>query len=237
MENTRILFLYSKYSKACGDFIKKIKDTNISFFKYVNIDSKGSRKILKKMKIKQLPCIVVLYNETEKEVFEGEKAYAWFGNLTRSMEMEKRQEQQRVEQQRVEQQQRAESYQPPPEQVEAKRMRSTAKRQDNEGHTSLQDLGIDMNSPEVQANMHKVKKRQGLLKPDKTEIKNVMAEAKKMAQLREGSDKPMSAYAPNGGDRGGGDDVKTVSKKMDMSMGLLDEEEDIDYEYSESESE
>jgi hypothetical protein len=76
-----VFLLYSKYSGVCKNFTDTIKQFNLQFFQFINIDSKANRALLKKVNITKLPCIIVMYNTGEKEVLEGRNAYVWFDKL------------------------------------------------------------------------------------------------------------------------------------------------------------
>ena len=85
-------FLYSKFSQSCKNFTQRVRKSGITFFQYVNIDDKNSRTVLKTVNIKEIPCIVVIYDTGDKEVFQGRKAYDWFNSVVRSIEEKKRQD-------------------------------------------------------------------------------------------------------------------------------------------------
>lgn len=251
MENTNILFLYSKFSPSCKSFTENIKRNNMNFFKYVNIDDKKSRRVLKKVGIQKLPCIVVIYDTGEKEIFQGDKSYIWFNNILKSMTQQTNivaKSKPQVKRQNIPPPPDQESHVTPideeytpdpsmlkPIKIKEKRNHYEPQSARNRGNdnkvTSLIDLGLEPKS------------NQPSLRPKSS--KNVVELAKQMASGRESADIPMHQRNPNERKQEVLEvEVKSKPQKSItgphsglLDVGMLDETEDVNYNnFSDSES-
>lgn len=73
-----IIVLYSKYSSQCQRIINYYHPS-LTFIHFICIDNMDIRKQLAKtsLKIKSVPCAVLVYNNGKKEKFEGPNVADW----------------------------------------------------------------------------------------------------------------------------------------------------------------
>ncbi len=78
-----VVLFYSKYSPKCRNV-----NTFIDYHKFpisrISIDSKTARSIIKNgnhFKIKGVPTLIVLYDDGDAALYEGDKVLSWLGQL------------------------------------------------------------------------------------------------------------------------------------------------------------
>ena len=89
-------FLYSKYSNTCKNFFNLVDNIppevkeNIKFIN-VCIDNEKIRKnvLNSKLDIKNVPCILIIYNDGRAEKFEGIDAFKWGNEILIKIEQQK----------------------------------------------------------------------------------------------------------------------------------------------------
>ena len=75
-QSLTIVCLYSEFSKKCKK-IKKMIDNQLNI-EYISIDSKDIRDCInndKKLYIKKVPCILMMYDNGTVEKYEGDKCF------------------------------------------------------------------------------------------------------------------------------------------------------------------
>jgi hypothetical protein len=81
---TEILLFYSNFSAECKPCIEFIQRVNIPV-SMICLDSKESREMImsgKRLQIKAVPSLMVIYNDTEMQLFVGRpKIIAWLQNI------------------------------------------------------------------------------------------------------------------------------------------------------------
>jgi hypothetical protein len=83
-----IVYLFSKYSKACNSFTDLINSANIDYLSPVCVDNKEVRnRILNsKFNIQSLPCLLFIYSVGNIEKFEGDSCFRWAEELRAKMQ-------------------------------------------------------------------------------------------------------------------------------------------------------
>ena len=199
MSASQVLFLFSKFSPSCHKLAETIHQHNMSFFTPVNIDDKRSRKTLKKVNIKQLPCIIVVYNSGEKEIFQGQKSHVWVHQV-----LAKRKAQQDVAVAsggtvNVQREDPVKSTPPPPQQ----------------GTTPISSLPIKEDEDQTGS----------LIRPKSS--RSVVEEAKQMAAMREESSTNKGVSRTSIKKRGKKKGSLAIAPHKGLDTGKLDESSEI----------
>lgn len=204
-------FLFSKYSNNCKAFaeiLSKIPNEYKNNLKLTDIciDNENIRKNIlnsKKIDIKMVPCILIVYNNGAIEKFEGMDAFNWIneiiGNLLKSQETENQLKQQQeihnqLQQQISSQQQQIIEQQKLLEQQESLEKQKVAsipaKKQVNnkKGKTSIDDLETESedNMEEFQEDIQSSSKPKNALTVKKESLMNT---AMAMQKSRDNLDK------------------------------------------------
>jgi len=89
-------FLYSKYSNTCKNFFGLVENIppeikeNMKFTSLCIDNEKIRKNVLKsKLDIKNVPCILIIYNDGRAEKFEGVDAFKWGNEILFKIEQQK----------------------------------------------------------------------------------------------------------------------------------------------------
>lgn len=207
-------FLFSKYSNNCKAFIEMLSKIPNEYkvnlkMTDVCIDNEKIRKNIlnsKKIDIKMVPCILIVYNNGAIEKFEGSDAFNWLneiiGNIIKSQETENQIKQQQEiqnqlqqqissqQQQLLEQQQLFEQQKLLEQEKENQKVVSIpAKKQLNKkGKTSIDDLETESedNIDEFEEDIQETSKSKNALTVKKESLMNT---AMAMQKSRDNLDK------------------------------------------------
>ena len=97
-QSLTIVCLYSEFSKKCKK-IKKMIDNQLNI-EYISIDSKDIRDCInndKKLYIKKVPCILMMYDNGTVEKYEGDKCFQICKTLLKKKEQRQQKEQQELQ--------------------------------------------------------------------------------------------------------------------------------------------
>lgn len=97
-QSLTIICLCSEFSKKCKK-IKKMIDNQLNI-EYISIDSKDVRDCInndKKLNIKKVPCILMMYDNGTVEKYEGDKCFKICQTLLKKKEQQKQQKQQELQ--------------------------------------------------------------------------------------------------------------------------------------------
>lgn len=81
---TNIIVFYSKFSNACKQLDSLIKQTGISGIDYVCADNHVIRRKLKRdrnLRIREVPCVLIVYDSQQAVKHEGENCFNWFNHI------------------------------------------------------------------------------------------------------------------------------------------------------------
>jgi len=104
--------LYSKFSETSQNFINmlsKLPDdlkSNLSF-NILSVDNPKIRKTIlqdKNLNIKNVPCLLIVYNDSRVEKYEGSDAFRWIEEILTKINLQKQKEELELQQKMLEQQ-------------------------------------------------------------------------------------------------------------------------------------